>query len=408
MALQGTAMQLGPLACDLAAVLSERDLLNGSAAQERADLRSRMEEYYRQTNRGTGLRVIQRICQASQMWQRALGIPPHPANRKPQVDHIGVLLALAYPDRIAQRQSDGSRRYKLANGRLARFQQPDPLENDEYLVMADLDGTQPASHIYMATPIHRQDLFKHFGDLLQTKEYVAWSEATQSVVANREHRLGELILEESRLPKPDPEVVIAELLKGVRSKGLACLPWTKAQRHWQARVQFLRQVMGRETDWPDVSDDTLLKTLETWLAPYLTDISSLAQLRRVNLTWPLHALLSIEQRRTTDIMAPTHLTVPTGSRIVLDYDSGEIPILAVRLQEIFGMTDTPKVANGKVAVLIHLLSPARRPVQVTRDLVSFWKNGYAEVKKELKGRYPKHFWPDDPLKAPPTRGFKKC
>ncbi|MDH3769551.1 MAG: ATP-dependent helicase HrpB, partial [Nitrospirota bacterium] len=407
MVLQGIRRQLGTLGCDLAAVMSERDLLKGSAGQDQADLRSKMEEYYRQTHDGSGSGVIQRICQASQRWQKMLGITAHPENQKHKIDLIGILLAQAYPDRIAQRQANESGRYKLANGRLARFRHPDPLEHQEYLVIADLDGTQPLSHIYMATPIHREDLYKDFVDLLQTKKYVKWNEATQSVVANREQRLGQLILEESRLPKPNSELVVAALIIGVRSKGISSLPWSKDQRNWQSRVQFLRRVMGPETDWPDVSNDTLLKTLETWLAPYFTEISSLAQLKRSDLTWPLHALLSAEQRRTLDTLAPTHLTVPSGSRIALDYESGEIPILAVRLQELFGMTETPLVSNGKVPVLIHLLSPARRPVQATQDLKSFWKTGYVEVKKELKGRYPKHFWPDDPLQAPPTKGIKK-
>jgi ATP-dependent helicase HrpB len=407
MVLQGIKKQLGTLGCDLAAVLSERDLLKGSGGQDQADLRSKMEEYYRQSHGRTGSEVIQRICQNSQSWQKMLGITAHTGNQRHKIDHIGILLAQAYPDRIAQRQANESRRYKLANGRLARFRHPDPLEHQEYLVIADLDGTQPFSHIYMATPIHREDLFKDFVGLLETKECVEWNEATQSVAANREQRLGQLILEESRLPKPNSELVAPVLLKGIRSNGLSCLPWTKTHHNWQARVQFLRKVMGPETDWPDVSNDTLLKILETWLAPYLMEVSSLAQLKRLDLTWPLHALLSAEQRRNIDTLAPTHLTIPSGSRIALDYESGEIPILAVRLQELFGMTETPFVANGKVPVLIHLLSPARRPVQATQDLKSFWKTGYVEVKKELKGRYPKHFWPDDPLQAPPTRGIKK-
>jgi len=165
--------------------------------------------------------------------------------------------------------------------------------------------------------------------------------------------------------------------------------------------------MKTETAWPDVRDDALLQTLEIWLAPYLTDLTNLSQVQRVDLTWPLQALLSAEQRRSLESLAPTHLSVPSGSRIALDYQSGEIPILAVRLQEVFGMTKTPTVANGQIPVLLHLLSPARRPVQVTQDLQSFWNSGYAEVKKDLKGRYPKHFWPDDPLQAPPTRGIKK-
>ena len=407
MVLQGMRRQLGTLGCDLAAVLSERDLFKGSGTQDHRDLRNKMEEYYRQSRGGTGSGVIQRIYQASQRWKKMLDIRAHPGNQKHNIDLIGILLAQAYPDRIAQRQANESRRYKLANGRLAQFRHPDPLEHQEYLVVADLDGTQPLAHIYMAAPIHRENLFKDFEDLLQTKECVEWNEATQSVGSNREQRLGQLILEESRLSKPNSELVVAALLKGIRINGLSCLPWTKTQHNWQARVQFLRQVMGPETDWPDVSNNTILKTLETWLAPYLTEISSLAQLKRLDLTWPLHALLSAEQQRNIDTLAPTHLTIPSGSRIALDYESGETPILAVRLQELFGMTETPVVANGKVPVLIHLLSPARRPVQATQDLKSFWKTGYVEVKKELKGRYPKHFWPDDPLHAPPTRGIKK-
>jgi ATP-dependent helicase HrpB len=236
---------------------------------------------------------------------------------------------------------------------------------------------------------------------------VTWDESAQAVLARRQRRLGVLIFEESRLPDPDPELVLIALLEGIRSRGLSCLPWTSALRNWQARVQFLRRVTGPNSAWPDVSDDTLLHTLDQWLGPYLTNLSSLHQLKRIDLAWPLQALLSPEQRRALDTVAPTHLTVPTGSRIPLDYQSADIPVLAVRLQEVFGMTETPLVANGKVPVLIHLLSPARRPVQVTQDLKSFWKTGYAEVKKELKGRYPKHFWPDDPLPAPPTRGIKK-
>ena len=407
MVLQGMKRQLGTLSCDLAALLSERDPFKGSGAKDQTDLRSKIEEYYRQSHGNNGSGSIQRIYQTSQRWQKMLGIKTHPGSQQHNIDLIGILLAQAYPDRIAQRQAKDSRRYKLANGRLAQFHHPDPLEHQEYLVVADLDGTQPVSHIYMATPIHRENLFKDFADLVQTKECVEWNEATQSVVANREQRLGQLILEESRLPQPNSELVVAALLKGIRINSLSCLPWTKTHHNFQARIQFLRRVMRTETNWPDVSNDTLLKTLETWLAPYLTGISSLAQLKKFDLTCPLHALLSSEQWRNLDTLAPTHFTVPSGSRIALDYESGEIPILAVRLQELFGMTETPLVANGTMPVLIHLLSPAKRPVQTTQDLKSFWKTGYVEVKKELKGRYPKHFWPDDPLQAPPTRGIKK-
>ncbi len=407
MVLQGIKKQLGTLGCDLAAVLSEPDLLKATGQQDQADLRSSMENYYKYRQERTRPPLVQRINQASQMWQKKLGITPDPLNPQHHIDRIGSLLTQAYPDRIAQQQADDRRRYKLANGCLARFPYPHPLEHHEYLVITDLDGKQPLSHIYKAAPISREDLFNDCADILQTNECVEWNATSQSVIARREERLGELILEECRLSQPNPELILAALITGIRSHGLACLPWTKTLHNWQARVRFLHRTMEPEVMWPDMSDDTLLKTLESWLAPYLTDIFSFTQMKRLDLTWPLQALLSPEQRQIIDSLAPTHFTVPTGSHIAIDYSTGDLPILAVRLQEVFGMTKTPTIVNGKVAVLIHLLSPARRPVQVTQDLTSFWKTGYAEVKKELKGRYPKHFWPDNPLEASPIRGINK-
>ncbi|MEO6201854.1 MAG: ATP-dependent helicase HrpB [Nitrospirales bacterium] len=412
MVLKGKGLGAGALACDLAASLGERDLFKGSNAREHADLRTRFDVLYggaqaqrdaESLDRGT----IQRIRQVSQTWQQTLHITTPRHVPKQQIDQMGVLLALAYPDRIAQRQSEGARRYRLANGRSARFHYPDPLEHEEWLVIADLNGPPATALIHMAVPISLEDLMTHCGNLIQSTDSVMWDGATQAVRSIRQRRLGELILEESRLPDPDPDLVLTVLLEGLRNTGLSCLPLTPTLRNWQARVQFLRRVTEPGSPWPDVSDDTLLHTLDQWIGPYLTNISSLNQLKRIDLAWPLQTLLSPEQRRTLDTLAPTHLTVPTGSHIPLDYLSGEIPVLAVRLQEIFGQCDTPRLVSGKIPVLIHLLSPARRPVQVTQDLTSFWATGYQAVKKELKGRYPRHFWPDDPLKAPPTRGIKK-
>lgn len=412
MVLKGKAQGVGALACDLAAALSERDLFKGSIAREHADLRTRFDILYggahgQRNTRSLDMGTIQRIRQVSQSWQRTLHIPLPRHVPKQQIDQMGILLALAYPDRIAQRQSDETRRYRLANGRSAKFHHPDPLEHEEWLVIADLNGAPATALIYMAAPISRKDLMSHCKDLIQSTDSVMWDGSTQAVRSIRQRRLGELILEESRLPDPDPDLVLTALLDGLRNTGLSCLPWNPTLRNWQARVQFLRRATEPEPAWPDVSDNTLLHTLEQWLGPYLTNLSSLNQLNRIDLAWPLQALLTQEQWRTLDILAPTHLTVPTGSHIPVDYQSGEIPILAVRLQELFGQCDTPRLVNGRIPVLIHLLSPARRPVQVTQDLTSFWATGYQAVKKELKGRYPKHFWPDDPLQAPPTRGIKK-
>lgn len=412
MVLKGKAQGVGALACDLAAALSERDLFKGSIAREHADLRTRFDILYGGAHgqRNTGsldMGTIQRIRQVSQSWQRTLHIPLPRHVPKQQIDQMGILLALAYPDRIAQRQSDETRRYRLANGRSAKFHHPDPLEHEEWLVIADLNGAPATALIYMAAPISRKDLMSHCKDLIQSTDSVMWDGSRQAVRSIRQRRLGELILEESRLPDPDPDLVLTALLDGLRNTGLSCLPWNPTLRNWQARVQFLRRATEPEPAWPDVSDNTLLHTLEQWLGPYLTNLSSLNQLNRIDLAWALQALLTQEQWRTLDILAPTHLTVPTGSHIPVDYQSGKIPILAVRLQELFGQCDTPRLVNGRIPVLIHLLSPARRPVQVTQDLTSFWATGYQAVKKELKGRYPKHFWPDDPLQAPPTRGIKK-
>ena len=405
--LQAINKQVGTLGCDLAALLSESHLLKRHVGQDQADLLNIMEEYYRHIHQGTVPAVAQRISQISQKWQKMLGIQADTRKAQDTVNHIGVLLALAYPDRIAKRQSNANRGYKLTNGRLAQFRYPNPLEQEKYLAISDLDGRQPVSHIYMATPIKEEDLLKTFADLVHTKEQVQWDDMTKTVIANREQHLGELLLGESRLHSPNPELMVAALVQGLQINGLSFLPWTKTQRQWQARVQFLHRVMGAEHNWPKVSDNALLESVEVWLAPYLREISSFSQLKKVDITWPLHALLSHEQQRTLDTLAPTHLPVPSGSCITLNYESGEIPILAVRLQELFGLTETPLIADGKVPILIHLLSPARRPIQVTQDLKSFWETGYHQVKKELKGRYPKHFWPDDPLHAPPTRGIKK-
>ena len=195
------------------------------------------------------------------------------------------------------------------------------------------------------------------------------------------------------------------MLEGISQEGLSCLPWTKNLRRWQARVCFMRKIAGDQHHWPDVSDDGLTGQLAQWLAPYLNGISRLRDLARIEFKKALGNFLSYQQSRLLDELAPTHLKVPSGSRIPIDY-SGDVPVLAVRLQEMFGQTQTPTVAGGRQPLLVHLLSPAGRPVQITSDLAGFWLNGYPEVKKELKGRYPKHFWPDDPLRAKATARVK--
>ena len=216
-----------------------------------------------------------------------------------------------------------------------------------------------------------------------------------------------LVLSEQGLSKPDPSMITTALLEGIRRVGLDRLDWNPELRQWRARVAFLRRIEGQESRWPDLSDEALLRTLDDWLGPYVSGLTTLDRVTQLDLTQPLHTLLSWEQSRQLERLAPTHLTVPSGSNVRVEYETPDLPILAVRLQEMFGCKDTPHLVSGKIPVMLHLLSPARRPVQITKDLSSFWKSTYLEVKKELRGRYPKHSWPDDPLTALPTAKAKR-
>jgi ATP-dependent helicase HrpB len=226
-------------------------------------------------------------------------------------------------------------------------------------------------------------------------------------VASHERRLGALTLENRALAKPDPQAVTTAMLEGIRALSIAALPWDRDTREWQARVMFVRALPAeRDAGWPDVSDAALATSLESWLGSWLAGMSRADHLARLDLRGALQALLDWKLRQRLDALAPMHLEVPSGSRIRLDYQAGDIPALAVRLQEVFGWGETPRIGGGAVAVLLKLLSPAQRPVQVTRDLASFWRGGYQEVRKELKGRYPKHYWPEDPLQAQARRGTR--
>ncbi|WP_447972049.1 ATP-dependent helicase HrpB [Nitrospira sp. Kam-Ns4a] len=404
MVLKAVPLGAGGLACALAALLGERDILKASPRRPGADVRLRLEILRSAHRPEPGLAVdhaaVHRLRRTAEQWRRRLDLPPSPET----VEAAGRLLAFAYPDRIAQRQPGPEARFRLANGRSAWFPEPEPLAAEEFLVIADLDGAPDRARIFLAAPLRREELAETCGDMIHTVDFVAWDERAERVLARRQRRLGELVLDDAVLPNPDPQAVTASLLQGIRRRGLACLGWTPALRTWQARVQFLRRVEGPDAGWPDVSDAALLATLERWLAPFVAGMTSLGQVRRLDLTGPLQTLLTREQQQALDRKAPTHLTVPSGSRLPLDYESHDRPVLAVRVQELFGARETPRIAEGRMPVLIQLLSPARRPVQVTDDLAGFWVKSYQEVRKALRGRYPKHAWPEDPLQAVPARG----
>jgi ATP-dependent helicase HrpB len=308
--------------------------------------------------------------------------------------------------RRATTPAAGEGQFLLANGRGAALPLSDPLSAADWLAVADLDGAGRDARIFLAAPIDRAEIAELFADDLRTVEHVAWDDREEAVAARRQVRFGELVLEEAPLKDPPAGAVQAALLRGIAEMGLGCLPWTPDLTAWRARVAFLRRLEGAEA-WPDLSDAALGASLADWLGPFLDGITRRAHLARIDLTAALHGLLAWPQRKALDERAPTHVTVPSGSRRPVDYAVEEGPVLAVRLQEMFGLAETPPVAGGRVRLLLHLLSPAGRPVQVTRDLASFWKNGYPAVRADLRGRYPKHFWPDDPLAAPPTARAKR-
>jgi ATP-dependent helicase HrpB len=316
----------------------------------------------------------------------------------------GWLLARAYPDRIARWREPRSGRYQLSSGRGAVLAGAQPLAGSEFLVVPELDAGDREARIFMAAPLTLRDIEEHFAADIVAEERVWWDSREQAALARRQRRLWQLVIGDAPLQAPARESVIAALITGIRELGIAALPWEGDCRLWQARVLFARALDERApAPWPDVSDAALLATLDAWLAPWLNGITRREHFARIDLKAALRSLLDWKQQQRLDEIAPTHLTMPSGSRIPVDYADQPAPSLSVRLQEVFGLRETPRIGGGRVAVMMKLLSPARRPVQITQDLASFWATGYDEVKKELKGRYPRHYWPDDPYQAQPTR-----
>jgi ATP-dependent helicase HrpB len=391
--LRGQALGIGTLAADIAALLGERDILRDGPRD--VDLRHRVDMLQ------TRSRNAQPVAQVAAHWRRQLGVPA--TGRSDGDEDIGRLVALAYPDRVAQRRAGTRGQFRLSNGRGALLPETDPLAGSDFLAVATLDGSGPAARIFLAAPLRERDLRELFADDIRDVEFVAWDSRDEAVRARRQRKLGELVLEDRPFDAPADQIAAA-MLAGIRELGLAALPWTGEVRNLQARVEVLRRIEG--TTWPDLSDTALLATLDDWLGPFLGGVTRRAHLANVDLGQALRALLSWDQQQALARKAPTHIVVPSGSRLPIDYSTGE-PKLSVRLQEMFGLTETPTVCDGRVPVMLHLLSPAGRPVQITRDLASFWSGTYREVKRDLRGQYPKHHWPDDPLTAIPTRRAKR-
>ena len=269
-----------------------------------------------------------------------------------------------------------SRRAASRICRGAALPEGDPMANEEFLVVADLDGSTQDSRIFLAAPVTAAEIEDLYADRIVAEEIVQWSTRESAVLARRRRRLGALLLEDRALPRPDTEKLKAAMLDGIRQLGLGALPWSDDLANWRERVAFMRT---HDESWPDLSDTALGTTLESWLAPFLDGVSRRDHLARIDLAAALKVLVPWDRQRELDRLVPSHIEVPSGSRVPIDYTNPAEPTLSVRLQEMFGLSDTPRIAGGRVPLTVHLLSPARRPVQVTRDLASFWATGYKAV-----------------------------
>ncbi|MEQ9346640.1 MAG: ATP-dependent helicase HrpB [Thalassospira sp.] len=402
MMLRGAQLGLDAVACALAALLSDRDFMRGRGA----DLRLRIEAI----QKGQAPKMI---VEAAKQLARRLGLVMKQSRlgssvgvdgKVDRADEVGLLLAFAYPDRIGERRKGQDARYRLSGGRGGVLPNHDGLASEPYIAVAELDGQAREAKIYLAAPLARATLETHFATQITEGTEVFWDSQSNAVQARWQRKIGALVLDEKAThDEADPDAIASAMIEGIRKSGLHCLGWDKASDGLRERLGFLHRVVG--DPWPDVSDAGLLASLESWLTPYLTGMTKRTQLKQINLSEALLAGIDWNQRQELDRLAPTHLQVPTGSNIRIDY-SGENPALPVRMQEMFGATETPKIAGGMVAVTLHLLSPGQRPIQITSDLSGFWNGSYAQVKSEMKGRYPKHYWPDDPLQAEPTRRVK--
>jgi ATP-dependent helicase HrpB len=405
MVLKARDADLGGLACRVAAILSERDFIRFAPGTHDADLGLRLDviEAVQADRRLTdpALQIdysaCRRIRQTAEVFEKRLGI----RRQKNHMTRTGKILAWAYPERIAQQRPGTRDRYLMVNGGGAYFNVPEPLSAEEYLVVAALDGNRREARIFLAAGYDKTDLDIQYGHRIEKLARVEWDPDARAVKAETVYTLGAMKLAAEPLTQAPAQQLLQAMVKGIRKHGLDCLPWTNSLRTWQARVLFLRRLDAGRTDWPDVSDDTLGETLENWLAPYLHGITRIKQLKGVDLKSALHAHLTWRRQRLLDELAPTHYTVPSGARAPIDY-SLDSPVLAVRIQQLFGACATPTIGGGRQPLVLHLLSPAGRPMQVTQDLAGFWAGSYREVKKSLKGRYPKHPWPDDPMHAVPT------
>lgn len=386
------------LATDLAAVLEERDPLPRETG---IDITLRVEALRRfRENSGQG-KQFGRIEKVAESYRRIFGAAVDNGPFDPY--EVGLLLAYAYPERIAYARPGNNAQFQLANGKYAMAGHRDDLAHEPWLAVAHLDAREGIGKIFLAAPLNPKDL----APMVKEREVVTWDTRKGGLIASKDLRIGSIVLQSKPLPSPDESQLAQAISEAVKKEGEALLSFDEQVEQWQNRVMSLRKWSPAD-GWPDVSTHTLLLTNRDWLGPYLTGVKKPEDLKKINLTEVLQSSLAWEQQKKLDQLAPQFIEVPSGSKIKVQYFvEGAPPVLAVRLQEVFGLAETPKVNDGNTPLVLHLLSPGYKPVQVTSDLKSFWSNAYFEVKKDLKRRYPKHSWPDDPWTAEAVRGVRR-
>ena len=381
----------------LAALLTERDIIKGTDSQS-VDLLDRISLL---ENTGKNKR-FDRVKLLANRWQKQL--ITQQTYDDSQLSYSRLLIE-AYPDRIAQRRGQ-SCQYLLNSGQGVELNQDDPLCGSEYLVIAAIGGTSQRSNAkaFLACATDINEVYEALAAQIATSESIRWNNRQKRVLSSLEERLGALILDQKALQQPDPEAVCLAMMSGIIEAGIEVLPWNKESEQLRARIAFLARFdHAVEEAFPCVSDSALLDSMEHWLAPFIDGCTRYEHLKKLNMKEILLSMLSWPQQQQLNEQAPERLTVPSGSKIFINYDNIEEPKVSVRLQELFGLLETPSIGFGRQPVTIEMLSPAQRPVQITKDLKSFWQNTYSDVKKDLKGRYPKHYWPDNPLEAEATR-----
>ena len=386
------------LATDIAAIVEERDPLPKEAG---IDINLRIDALRRYRKENVGGRKLARIEKIANQYRKTFTIE---ADNNPHSDfETGLLIAYAYPERIACARPGNNAQFQMANGRFASAGHRDDLAHEPWLAVAHVNDRDRSGKIFMAAPLNPTDL----QPLVKTQEVITWDTRKGGLIATLDMRIGSIILKSTPLPDPDDSQLIKAITDAVQKEGGTLLNWNEGVEQWQNRVLSLRKWNPQE-GWPDVSMETLLLTNAEWLTPYLNNIKKPEALKKINLKEILQYSLPQELQKQLNVLAPTKIDVPSGSTIKLSYQtSGSDPILAVRLQECFGLEETPTVNKGKKNVLMHLLSPGYKVVQITDDLKSFWANAYFDVRKDLKGQYKRHFWPEDPHDAKAIKGTKR-